>query len=536
MYNFLEEFEKRMEIVGIVESIVNRKNRNMEIEKLFKEHDFLNLVFSVLLYIMEKTLSEDSDCDINHISNFLLSILPEYYNIILDENRTEEISDYIIKNVLQNEGLPYYFTAVDYEKNIRKTISIRLIKDKVIDEDNGHRITYALTDQGYDFLFRTKEVDQEIKLTIEELKLKELIKRKNFKKAYNQSVEIIHMVRQKKNDIQNLIMQIKENIYTVDVEEYQQLINSTYNLLDEEYKLLDEIMDMALKSEDKIRKDYEESRELDDSLRKAQKEIKNININIKVILSEQRDLILSRQNLSKIYLDTIGNSFEYSLENRFDIEELVLKNMERYIEKIEDFWKLVNPLFLPNIHQNLNIRSIYEPQGMIKLEEEEVDEYIEREDLSEDHEKERVERINETYVEILDYTLRMTLNNENKISFKEIIQSIKEDSLVFEKFTEDRLIFTTILKLYDIGVLDLSKWKESEGRVVMNLSDEFNIEYCLYQIMDNYDYISKIKRVYFMKEEEILKIEMLREKEDEDNILEKVEISNFTVRVERVNE
>jgi hypothetical protein len=320
------------------------------------------------------------------------------------------------------------------------------------------------------------------------------------------------------------------------VEEYQQLINSTYNLLDEEYKLLDEIMDMALKSEDKIRKDYEESRELDDSLRKAQKEIKNININIKVILSEQRDLILSRQNLSKIYLDTIGNSFEYSLENRFDIEELVLKNMERYIEKIEDFWKLVNPLFLPNIHQNLNIRSIYEPQGMIKLEEEEVDEYIEREDLSEDHEKERVERINETYVEILDYTLRMTLNNENKISFKEIIQSIKEDSLVFEKFTEDRLIFTTILKLYDIGVLDLSKWKESEGRIVMNLSDEFNIEYCLYQIMDNYDYISKIKRVYFMKEEEILKIEMLREKEDEDNILEKVEISNFTVRVERVNE
>ena len=32
--------------------------------------------------------------------------------------------------------------------------------------------TYQLTDQGYDLLFRTKEVEQEISFTIEELKLR----------------------------------------------------------------------------------------------------------------------------------------------------------------------------------------------------------------------------------------------------------------------------------------------------------------------------------------------------------------------------
>ncbi len=536
MYNFLEEFEKRMEVVGIVESIVNRKNRNMEIEKLFQDHDFLNLVFSVLLYIMEKTLSEDSDCDINHISKFTDSLLSEYYSLNLDKDTVKEISDYIIKNVLQNEGLPYHFKAVDYENNIRKDISIRLIKDNVLDEEDGYRITYTLTDQGYDFLFRTKEVDQEIKLTIEELKLKELIKRKNFKKAYNQSIEIIHMVRQKKNDIQNLIIQIKENIYNVDIEEYQELINSTYNLLDEEYKLLDEIMDMAVKSEDRIRKDYEESRELDASLRKAQVEIKNINTNIKVILSEQRDLILSRQNLSKIYVSTLGNSFEYSLENRFDIEEVIIKKMERYIDKVEDFWKLVNPLFLPNLHKNMNIRSIYEPQGMIKLEDEEVDEYIEQEDLSEDDGKERIKIINETYVEILEYILRAAYNKGNKSSLKEIMEALKEEDVLFGKFTKERLIFTTVLKLYDMGVLDISKWRDSGSRVIMNLSDEFNIEYCLYKLMDRYDYINSISRVYFLKEEDTLKIEILREYEEEEDVLEKVEISNFTIKVEKINE
>jgi hypothetical protein len=54
MLEFLEGFEKRMQIVAIVESIVNRRNRNMEIEKLFKEKQFENVVLSVLVLLWIK--------------------------------------------------------------------------------------------------------------------------------------------------------------------------------------------------------------------------------------------------------------------------------------------------------------------------------------------------------------------------------------------------------------------------------------------------------------------------------------------------
>ena len=119
------------------------------------------------------------------------------------------------------------------------------------------------------------------------------------------------------------------------------------------------------------------------ALKKAQTEIKQINQNIKATLSEQKDLILSRQSLSKVYIDTIGDSFVYSMENRFDIEELILKKMEHHVGMAEQFWKLVNPLFMPNIYKTMNVRSIYEPQGMIKLEEEEKVDFIEKEDFIE---------------------------------------------------------------------------------------------------------------------------------------------------------
>ena len=132
-----------------------------------------------------------------------------------------------------------------------------------------YKITYSLTDQGYDFLFRTKEIDQEIQITIEELKLKELIKRKNFKKAQDQSQNLIQMVRQKKKEIQLFMMKIKENIHDVDIEEFEKLMASTYDLLNEEYDLLSEIMDMSRKSEEKIRQEFEENLKLDESSKKG---------------------------------------------------------------------------------------------------------------------------------------------------------------------------------------------------------------------------------------------------------------------------
>ncbi|WP_366922097.1 hypothetical protein MFMK1_002530 [Metallumcola ferriviriculae] len=500
MFSFLGGFEKRMEIVGIVESIVNRKNRNMELERLFDDNDFLNLVFSVLLYIMEKTLSEDVDCDSEHILKFLEAMLPKYYGVQLDNNQLHQLTDYIIKNVLQNEGIAYHFQAVDYEHDVRKNITIRLIADHVHEVNGGYKITYALTDQGYDFLFRTKEVDQEIQMTIEELKLKELIKRKNFKKAHDQSRNLIQMVRQKKKEIQLFMMKIKENIHEADIGQYEKLINSTYDLLNEEYDLLSEVMDMSRKSEEKLRLDYESSLNLDASIKKAQAEIMQINYNIRATLSEQRDLILNRQSLSKFYIDTIGDSLAYGMENRYDLEEFILKQMEQNVEQVERFWQLVNPLFLPNVYKNINIRSIYEPQGMIKLEEEEKQDFIKDEDLSEDYEQEKIERVNVIYVEILDYLLRQALKNNGACRLEDIICLLEDDQDLFHRLTEERMIFTTLLKLYDIGVVNLAEWRNQGDKVVMNLSEEFNLEYCLYQLMDKYDYVRSVDKFEILKD------------------------------------
>lgn len=532
MHNFLEGFEKRMEIVAIVESIVNRKNKNMEIERWFNEHEFTNLVFSVLLFIMEKTLAEDSNCDSDHIQEFISSVLPSF-RLTLDNVQLEEMTRYIIKTVLQNEGVPHYFNSIDYSKGEIRRISIRLITDQVKEVDGTYQITYALTDQGYDFLFRTKEVDQEIQMTIEELKLKELIKRKNFTKALGQSQNLIQLVRQKKQEIEHFLMKIKENIHDIDIVDFEKLMNSTYELLQDEYKLLSDIMGMASSAEEKIRKEFEENSKLDDSLKKAQGEIKKIHYNIKATLSEQKDLILSRQSLSALYIELIGDSFHYSMEKRFDLEELILKPMEQHVGSVEHFWKLLNPLLLPNLNKHLNPVSLYAPQGLLKAANEQKENAIETEDFAEDAEQQKAEELSDLYVEIMDYIFLHVLENEGDISFLELLDLLEKDEERFSRFVQGHVLYTTVLKLYDIGPIDIHAWQHEQERMVVNLSEEFNLEYCLDRLL-----------VEGSAYQQLLSLELSKipgspievSRNTEEGFIEKIEVSNFRIKAEISNE
>lgn len=531
MFDFLEAFEKRMEWIGIVESVVNRRGRDMEIESLFPGNSFVNVIFSTLIYIMEKTLSEDSDCDIGNIAEFLEELLKEYYNLNLEKNSYVKIANYIIKNVLQNSGAPYDFKTMNYTESKEVDIRIRVIDDRLVETNGTRKVIYTLTKQGYEFLFRTKEVDEEIKLTMEELKLKELIKRKNFKKAKEQSYNLINMVRQKKNEINLFMFKIRENIHNVDINEYEKLLRSTFELLNDEYNLLNEIMKMTINSEKNIRLEYDRSNGIDEKIIKAQNEIRQINENIKITLNEQKELILSRQSLSQLYIDYISTSFSYSFENRYDFEEKIVLMMEKHIEAVEDFWKLVNPLFMPDINRNLNIRSVYERQGILKNIEDKPDNIIEPEELQEDLEKKRIEIYNEIYVNIIDKLTNFTIAQGNKTTFKEFLNSIDKDMM--EKFTYDRLIFTTMLKLYDMEKIDVRAWIESEEAMIINPSEEFSIEYCLFKLTDSNPNFGEIKliKVYKEPESEELDFDFTRAAEENSPTKQNIRISNFTIEV-----
>lgn len=103
MIEYLQGFDKRMEFFAIVESIAKRKNKSEKIEELFEKNELDNLIMSVLVYIMETTLTEEKECTLENIIQFVRDILPNYKKQFSIQE-TEEITRYMVKDILQNKG------------------------------------------------------------------------------------------------------------------------------------------------------------------------------------------------------------------------------------------------------------------------------------------------------------------------------------------------------------------------------------------------------------------------------------------------
>ncbi|MGI6119530.1 MAG: hypothetical protein ACOYIB_02995 [Desulfosporosinus sp.] len=476
-FEFLEGFEKRMRIVAAIDSIVNRGNRKMELERLFSFGQLDNLIFSVLVFIMERTLSEDEECTMDSIADFVRRILPAY-GLELTAETIHQLTEYMIKDILQNGGEARYYSIMTYGQGMTET-RIRLIEDKLREDDRSYLITYQLTDQGYDLLFRTKEVEQEISFTIEELKLRELIKRKNYKKAIGQSSNLIQMVRQKKNELRQLMEKIRGNIYDVDIREYERLIGSTYALLEEEYSMMNEILGMITLSEERLREEEQTRGTLDEAMKKARTEITKIRRNIHTTINEQKELILDRHHLSAIYKETLEDSFFLAQSKKFDFEQEILTRLEQCDERhIALLWQLFNPLFKPNPVRALNILSLYEAQSRLRQEEQETVN-IEIEELGEDQERLKAERINAAYIELMRCILEFAAEKPEGFYFSQLLTSLKTQEDLFQRLIEGDLLFHSLLKLYDLNDINIWQWQQEEHEVVVNPTGEFDLDYYL---------------------------------------------------------
>ena len=530
MFDFLENFEKRMEWIGITNSIINRKGKNTELENLFAENELTNIIVSVLLFIMEKTLEENNECEMHHIEAFLDDLTRIYYSKSFSKSQLKDIASYIIKDILQNNGVRYTYTLVNYTKKSSDEITIRLIADKIVDENNERKIVYMLTNQGYEFLFRMREVDEEIQLTIEQLKLKEYIKRKKFTSAVRQSVELITFVRQKKKDLENFILSIRQNIHNVDIEKYEALIKSTYAMLTEEYETMADIQKMIDMAEEKIKEEFHAGADFEQRLAKAKSEIREIHHNIGVVITEQRDLIINRHSLTALYMDTIKKSFEFSFEKRYDFEETILMELEKYHYVLDNCLSLLKPLLLPSVNRFLGIGSIYETQTIFKDVENQESHLLEIEEYDDSQEKERIRKISDCYVDIMTLIVSETIH-KGETSLGDILEELRSrEPELYDKVMEERRIFLVALKLYDIGSVPIYDFYQSIKRVLMKPTEEFNIEYCLMKMRDAVDELDAVKELTVSRVEN--ELEILSEKTDNEmKITETIKMTDLNFRV-----
>lgn len=524
-----------MQLIGVVDALINRRNKKQELENPIGDKEFENLIFSVLVFIMDKTLTEEEECTLKTISAFVEKILEDYYIYPDAKEMALPITEYIIKTVLQFDGKNTYYPVMNYETREWVQLRIKLLNEKVEDRPQGYVSIYSLTDQGYDFLFRTKEVDNELSFSVEEFKLRELIRRKNYKKALSQSNNLVQMVRQKKRDLEQFIQAARGNIHDLDLTKFDELISSIYKLLQEEYKALGEIQNMVRMSEGRIREDYEKHGELTEDLKKAQTEMKRIIENLSTARKEQSSLINSREGSYKILKSTLEESFQFTTQKRYDFEQEILLPMEKISEEgVKNLWKLFTPLFHVEPYRYLPISLFYKAQGKLSEEESTEGEGILVDEVKEDVEKEKNEKINGIYLRILKSIVEEAGKREGSIDFRTLCGELQKNSEEFNSLMGDNLLFITMLKLYEMETLDVRAFRESDRQFLGNSTGEFNVDALLHQLIYRGSRFESVDHLIFSKIEHDSFEIVVEERSDTLLYRKTVEVDNISIKV--VNE
>lgn len=497
-YGFLKDFHKRMEIVSIVEFIVNKISRKAMLkERGFEDDESINLVMLVLCFIMEKSLL-DEPCSKEDIASYLRTLDVEYFKKVIADDDYIKLADYIIRDCLQNGGAPYYFNTFNYELGQQIALNVKLIDDKRVTVGNEKIYSYYLTPQGYRFLFNTLEIEEAMQVSIEQFKLTLAIKKRNFSSAKNNVDNLFNLCKTQIHKIDYFIKRVREDIGSTGIEEYEAIYKGTFETINEQKDGYDNLY-ILIENTEKELLSQSNPKSRDDLLSDIDN-ISYIKNKLKFIINEQTNLLLKQQELQKIYNDAIDNILYIGFENRLDLEAVILDRIDKKPILIEKLIPILRPLFKPSLKKIFNINKAFSEQKIVTADEEDIDRNILMDgrlgNNEESENEKKIREMNNYYVNIMDTIFRyMIKSNSGKTSVSEIISSLKrQGNEEYKKFVPKvRVLMNVLLQLCSIKTVDVVRIVESKNKTIFNPSEEFDIKYCVLELLSKDEKYSAIE-------------------------------------------
>ena len=371
----LAGFEKRMKFINIVRCLLDYKYPDHIREMIPDKRILDNMIVAVLVFIKDRTLGTEQTCTIADVERFLEDfsvVLPTDYN-----TNPKILARYIIVDVLQNGGVMAEFTTFYSASESFEPMSIRLIN-----EEKG---SYHLTDDAFDFLFRSKEIESELDYSVTRFRMKEYMRRDNYEDALDASRELVSRIRNMKVSMDDFLLRCREDISKITVDQYETVVGRIRSLLEDEYKELTEIQAAAKERAKNLEEALQNGVGTEDT-QKHRSALKEIIENISLTIDEQRTLINKKASLSESYQALIRDNFVVNRFERLNFERDILSPLRKMDTSLGDAAKFF--LFMltkPEFDKKFSVENFYAPQG--KISENEAEEGLDITGEETDYEK-----------------------------------------------------------------------------------------------------------------------------------------------------
>ena len=428
-----------------------------------------------------------------------------------DSNTNPKIlARYIIVDVLQNGGVMAEFTTFYSTRESFAPMAIRLIN-----EEKG---SYHLTDDAFDFLFRSKEIESELDYSVTRFRMKEYMRRDNYENALDASRELVSRIRNMKVSMDDFLLRCREDISKITVDQYENVIGRIRSLLEDEYKELTEIQASARERAKNLEEALQNGVGTEDT-QKHRSALKEIIENISLTIDEQRTLINKKSSLSESYQALIRDNFVVNRFERLNFERDILSPLRKTDTSLGDAAKFF--LFMltkPEFDKKFSVENFYAPQG--KINENESEEGLDITGEETDYEK-QIEIRNARFRNIsCDLFRFMECKDHFKIS--DFIDSLRVSEL--KEYSIENALPSVMLSLFAMQELNIEEWKNGERFTVVP-NGEFELAWCLEEIPEEY---LQIKQIRFTKINSNFSFSA-----EQDGYERKIDMTDFEVEVVR---
>lgn len=487
-YDFLKQFSKRMKNVGMYSTLIKNSWQKTTWRQFgFESMDEqVNLIYAILLFIMEYSLREQP-CTIDDISVFTDDMCNRYLKKPMTYEKSGELAEFIINVILCDEGRAMYFDCFDFEKREYKKKNISYLSNEIVYLDGDIKRTgYKLTDNGYNLILSTLEVEANLKLTIHEMIFKMHLERATYDQALDEVKNIFNMLRIQLQKIQEAMDRIRRNALSYSVEDYEQILNENMSTIsDTKHKFM-------------------EYRRV---VRNRVNELEDENINIKALSEEDMEKLHNLQEIEK-YLSRSIDEHQRILNKHFDLKDLYSHELEqmskmtlikRFSLRSELYDKIIeHPGNLVNINMFLNPlfrndpKKIYNLNKCIQyqkpLREKDNDDEEEKLDFdAEDYEEQKEKKLKEKlgrYQSSMEYLLEKLDENNGEADLALMSSELGDDQKKI--FIPNAEIFKEIMvEFIKAGSIDIDALRNERKNIVSDESYSFQLNEMLLKIADD---------------------------------------------------
>lgn len=464
-----------------------------------------NLIFSVLLYIMEQSLKEEI-CTIDHIAAFIDEVNNLYLKKGITYEECKDLGEFIVNTILCDEGNAMYFKAYNFKEGQYKDINISFIKNKMEYIEGVRRVSYSLTDDGYSLLLSTLEIEGNLKVTIHEIVFKMHLEKASYDKAVDDIKNIFNMLRIRVQSMEDSIRKIRENPLAYSTEDYKSMMEGNIDILNNTKKQFVIHRELVNK---KINEFIEHDIHIKELSKEEEENLNNLRIIEKYLsrtIDEDQRVLKKHFDLKDVYGRELQNISKMSLIERFNFRTEVYDKILDNPYKLENIDIFLRSLFNKQPHKFYNINKALEYQKPIRKNEIEEDEEIslDEEDSIEAENKKKLERL-EKYKGVIEILLELAIGRD-KISLGEINSLIKESDTLMNTLIPTVEIFREVMiEMLKNRAIDIAEIREERKNSVETGEIEFQLNKSILEIIDDNNSFKKIAQI---------KVEKILYKED----------------------